>query len=150
MFLDCEAWKQGKDLQMLQQPVIKLHFVSLEATELLIDDSSWDSKEVANLLPTFDVAQLHQKTSRLCSRSRTSDTSVQWLGPNLAFRLRHWLAGRRKTNVYAMQTKDIADIGIETVRYKVLPLGNNAQRMGSTCFLICCLSHPSDPVVFYL
>jgi hypothetical protein len=38
-----------------------------------------------------------------------------------------------------MQTKDITDIGTETVRYKVLPLGNNVYSMDSTILEDGCL-----------
>jgi hypothetical protein len=47
-----------------------------------------------------------------------------------------------------MKTKDISNTGNETVKYKVLPLGNNVYSMDSFFFLICYPSHPFDPLLF--
>jgi hypothetical protein len=50
---------------------------------------------------------------------------------------------------HILSSKDITNIGTDTVSYKVLPLGNNVYSMDSISFLICYLSHPSELLAFY-
>jgi hypothetical protein len=52
-----------------------------------------------------------------------------------------WLEEGKQTHVLCQQ-KTLP----QTASYKVLPLRNNVYILDSICFIICCPSHPSDPL----
>jgi hypothetical protein len=55
--------------------------------------------------------------------------------------------GRRKKTHRLCKPKTLSTQENETASYKAFPLGNNVYSTESTCVLVCCPSHRSNPVL---